>query len=485
MNISYRIVLGNGHGFKFPNGTYDGLFGMLQRKEVDTLFFPYPLNELVLADFHAVPVFRFDPVCIMSGVQRLYVDDDFAIATTFDPPAWLAIVVSWLVATTVTTVLYRCETRISGRGSQKTFISQLFSYLQVLLMEGTSMDLRRGSIRLAFLGWALGSVLLGNLINGSVKGSLVVQTPAARIDSVADVMRQRPPPTPYTLKTEFLEKALEESPRAEFRAMHALMIRQGSFLLDYMDMVSPRTFDALMAGTGVQLSTEVAMVEHYRAACSSPGRRFHIAREPILEMMLTWYSSRELPPCFLRQMELRTMWLAESGLPVYRRERFLSQIRSCLLRERTARSEVQEHSALTLRDVKAAFYMSLAVTATALVAFTGEMLKIKRLWLRQPLGPQNHGVASRKQPRWASAYINNVTGAMPTVHTSGLCYVFDASHRWASAYINKVTGAMPTVHTSGLCYVFDASNRHRWASAYINKVTGAMPTVHTSGLCNV
>ncbi|KAK8775651.1 hypothetical protein V5799_031003 [Amblyomma americanum] len=71
------------------------------------------------------------------------------------------------------------------------------------------MDLRRGSIRLAFLGWALGSVLLGNLINGSVKGSLVVQTPAARIDSVADVMRQRPPPTPYTLKTEFLEKALE------------------------------------------------------------------------------------------------------------------------------------------------------------------------------------------------------------------------------------------------------------------------------------
>ncbi|KAK8775650.1 hypothetical protein V5799_031002 [Amblyomma americanum] len=114
-----------------------------------------------------------------------------------------------------------------------------------------------------------------------------------------------PPPLSNILICMYSNAMAQESPRAEFRAMHALMIRQGSFLLDYMDMVSPRTFDALMAGTGVQLSTEVAMVEHYRAACSSPGRRFHIAREPILEMMLTWYSSRELPPCFLRQMELR------------------------------------------------------------------------------------------------------------------------------------------------------------------------------------
>ncbi|KAH7963198.1 hypothetical protein HPB52_019974 [Rhipicephalus sanguineus] len=240
------------------------------------------------------------------------------------------------------------------------------------------MDLRRASVRSAFLGWSLGSILLANLINGTVKGSLVVQTPAVRIDSVADVMRLRPPPTPYTLKTGFLEKALEESPRAEFRAMHALMVRKGSFLVNYMDMVSPRTFDALMAGTGVQVSTEVAIVEHYHAACSSSGRRFHIAREPILEMMLTWYSSRSLPTCFLRQMELRTMWLTESGLPFYRRERFLSKIRSCVLRKRSARSEVQEHEALSLRDVKAAFYMPLALVAAAMVAFAAELLVAAR-----------------------------------------------------------------------------------------------------------
>nr|XP_050043708.2 uncharacterized protein LOC126540933 [Dermacentor andersoni] len=378
MNVAYNITLGNAHGFKFPNGTYDGLFGMLQRNEVDTLFFPYPLNELVMADFHAVPVFRYDPVCILSGVRRLYVDDDFAIATTFEPRVWLAILVAWIITTMVTTLLYSFQPSLAGRRSRKTFTSQLFSYLQVLLMEGTTMDLRRVSVRLVFLGWSLASVLLGNLVNGSVKGSLVVQTPAARIDSVADVMRLRSPPTPYTLKTGFLEKALEESPRAEFRAMHALMVRQGGFLVNYMDMVSPRTFDALMAGTGVQISTEVAIVEHYRAACSSPGRRFHIAREPILEMKLTWYSSRSLPTCFLRQMELRTMWLTESGLPFYRRERFLSKIRSCVLREGSARSKVQEHAALSLRDVKAAFYISLALVAAALVAFVGEVLTARR-----------------------------------------------------------------------------------------------------------
>ncbi|XP_077553120.1 uncharacterized protein LOC144167834 [Haemaphysalis longicornis] len=452
MEPTYSVILGNAHGFKLPNGRYDGLFGQLQREEVDMLFFPYPLNEIVMGDFHAVPVFRFDPVSIMSGVRRLYVDDDFAILTTFEPNVWLAIFVSWIAVTAVTMLLHGCRVPHATLSRvQPTFISQLFSYLQVLLMEGelrshnraqcltgytctfrrtrarrvaqryhnvllndvqefigsvkksdieeerreecplkaapatdleevrlkpcTSMDLERGSIRLVFLGWMLGSVLLGNLVSGTVKGSLVVQTPSKRINSVADVMRLQPPPTPYTLKTEFLEKALQESPRAEFRAMHSLMVRRGGFLLDYMDMVSGRTFDALMAGTGVQISTEVAILEHHRAACSSPGRRFHIAREPILEMMLSWYSSRAtLAPCFLRRMERKTMWLVESGVQFYRRERWLSQIRSCVLREASARSKVQEHAALSLRDVKAAFYLSLALVAAAPVAFVGELL---------------------------------------------------------------------------------------------------------------
>ncbi|XP_049269993.1 uncharacterized protein LOC125757836 [Rhipicephalus sanguineus] len=443
--MKYNITLGSAHGFKFPNGTYDGLFGMLQREEVDTLFFPYPLNELVMADFHAVPVFRYDPVCILSGVRRLYVDDDFAIATTFDSSVWLAIFVSWIVTTAVTVLLYHFEPSLASSRSRKTFTRQLFSYLQVLLMEGTSMDLRRASVRSAFLGWSLGSILLANLINGTVKGSLVVQTPAARIDSVADVMRLRPPPTPYTLKTGFLEKALQESPRAEFRAMHALMVSKGSFLVNYMDMVSPRAFDALMAGTGVQISTEVAIVEHYRAACSSSGRRFHIAREPILEMMLTWYSSRSLPTCFLRQMELRTMWLTESGLPFYRRERFLSKIRSCVLSpcsggaiscgqrdKRRSRglpepttqdilvhySEVQEHEALSVRDVKAAFYMPLALVAAAMVAFAAELLVAARC--REVLASSQKvpGSATRRGRKEAWNHRNRATAPSVTGNAS-------------------------------------------------------------------
>lgn len=73
------------------------------------------------------------------------------------------------------------------------------------------MNLSRHSVRLCFMGWSLACFFLGNLVSGSIKGSLIIRTPAERINSVGDVLRHNPIMTPYTLKIGFLERVLQVS----------------------------------------------------------------------------------------------------------------------------------------------------------------------------------------------------------------------------------------------------------------------------------
>lgn len=78
-------------------------------------------------------------------------------------------------------------------------------------LAATSMPLDSDPVRLVFLGWSLGCLFLGTLLSGAIRGSLVVQVPAPRINSVRDVVQREledPPMTPFTLKMGFIESGI-------------------------------------------------------------------------------------------------------------------------------------------------------------------------------------------------------------------------------------------------------------------------------------
>uniref|UniRef100_A0A147BPA9 Putative glutamate receptor u1-like protein n=1 Tax=Ixodes ricinus TaxID=34613 RepID=A0A147BPA9_IXORI len=376
MNVSYDIVLGDEHGTRYPNGTYRGIFGMVQRGEVDMTFFTYPVNEFLVKDFHSVPVFRFDPVSIVSGMKRLYVEDDFAISTTFEPNVWLSILISWIGVTLVTWLLSMYQSGAQQQRARLSLTGQFLSYFEVLLMNATSMPLDSDPVRLVFLAWSLGCLFLGTLLSGAIRGSLVVQVPAPRINSVRDVVQREledPPMTPYTLKMGFIESGIGESTVEEYQIMHSLMLRRGGYITSYWDLFSPRVIDAIMEGRAVQLSNEMAFSDRHEVACSKPGRHFHVGSEPVMNMWLAWYSNKDtLPSRFLVAMTKRTQWLIESGVQFYREEQLVSRLRSCIIDTSSSRRLAQEAQQLSPRDIRTAFYFFMVFNGVALLVFAAE-----------------------------------------------------------------------------------------------------------------
>lgn len=76
------------------------------------------------------------------------------------------------------------------------------------------------------------------------------------------------------------------------------------------------------------------------------------------------------------------MWLTESGAPFYRKEQYLSRLRSCVLKVEAFKTTVQEHDQLTLSDVRTAFYFLATLSTLALAVFALELIagRMQRKW---------------------------------------------------------------------------------------------------------
>ncbi|CAN7998061.1 unnamed protein product [Ixodes pacificus] len=371
MNVSYDIVLGDEHGTRYPNGTYRGIFGMVQRGEVDMTFFTYPVNEYLVKDFHSVPVFRFDPVSIVSGMKHLYVEDDFAISATFEPNVWLSILLSWIGVTLVTWLLSMYQSGAQQQRARLSLTGQFLSYFEVLLMNATSMPLDSDPARLVFLGWSLGCLFLGTLLSGAIRGSLVVQVPAPRINSVRDVVQREledPPMTPFTLKMGFIESGIG------VRAV-LIMVLIGrvsdwpAFVMSFIPASGPH----FMYGRYQTLNTPVEYA--FRASCSSDGHLICLATPGGLDLethrrLIAYGTAPQHESSFL--FGLRTQWLIESGVQFYREEQLVSRLRSCIIDTSSSRRLAQEAQQLSPGDIRTAFYFFMVFNGVALLVFTAE-----------------------------------------------------------------------------------------------------------------
>ncbi|CAN7997456.1 unnamed protein product, partial [Ixodes hexagonus] len=378
MNVSYDIVLRGEHGARYPNGTYRGLFGMMQRREVDKFAKTAEPSSLLDAFLQELRVFNYLPLC-----QRVVEGFKFDISPPFANCLVLknvrkALTYVFLKLSIILEVWRRPIHQEHARHNQKvmSFWPQPFDYDQFALHAGTYMSLKSDHVRLVFMGWSLGCLLLGSMLSGGIKGSLIVQVPTARINSVKDIVRrdlEDPPMTPYALKMGFLVTAIEESTLEEFQTMHKMLLRRGGYLTNYLDLFAPRIFDAIMAGRAVQIANEATIVEQHAVACAAPGSRFHVGSEPVFLMWLTWYSNRDtLPSRFLIAMAKRTQWLLESGTQFYREEQFVARLRSCVVKEDSSRRQLQEAQQLSLKDIRTAFYLFLTFNATATFVFAVE-----------------------------------------------------------------------------------------------------------------
>ncbi|XP_047482485.1 glutamate receptor-like [Penaeus chinensis] len=174
LNLCYELVpsVDGLWGAKLPNGSWFGMLGMLERKEVDMSVGPFaPSTErATVADF-SVPILISDHTIIYPRPQVL--PDLFGFVKPFALVVWMAVLISLLTVTASSRLptLYRRGRR--GESEGENLNSILWAFM-VLLGQALPPRLVLGRKRIVQGLWMLTGVIIGSVYKSNLKAMLIV-----------------------------------------------------------------------------------------------------------------------------------------------------------------------------------------------------------------------------------------------------------------------------------------------------------------------
>ncbi|XP_045118453.1 glutamate receptor-like [Portunus trituberculatus] len=196
LEVSYEILRPSDRmwGIMLPNGTYNGMVGMLLREEVDFALGPFFLSDSreKVADFTAS--FYYDSYYIVSQ-RPIASSDPSGIIKTFHPQVWLLVAVCMAVVGVVMMAMMWLTERLPGNGDR--------------LVCPTSWLPENASGRLMVTVWVLSSLVIASVYRGNVTAMLTLPKIAVPIDSITDLTKQNR--LPWKLEHGGLENFLLKS----------------------------------------------------------------------------------------------------------------------------------------------------------------------------------------------------------------------------------------------------------------------------------
>nr|XP_027227208.1 glutamate receptor ionotropic, kainate 5-like [Penaeus vannamei] len=212
LNMCYEFVVpADGlWGTPFPNGSWSGMMGMLQRKEVDAAVGPFAITlaRASVADFSA-------PILVDENVPfflRPKIEPDlFGFTKPFTLSVWFAIFSSMFVVTASDLVLqtlggnsciwvlliqgpnvfricrFERQRNISGSKATKNQRSWLWGFMVLLGQD----RLGKVSVRTVFALWMLTAFIIATVYKSNLKAMLIVPKVQVPFDSLEEMVEQR------------------------------------------------------------------------------------------------------------------------------------------------------------------------------------------------------------------------------------------------------------------------------------------------------
>ncbi|KAK4321649.1 hypothetical protein Pmani_007564 [Petrolisthes manimaculis] len=186
-------------GGELPNGSWTGMIGMLQRKEVELALGPFTITRKreVVCDM-SVPVAHDNKALFMvrPGIQS----DMKGFLNTFTLEVWLMILVSMGAVSVAMMSLMWMEANVFNSTTRTTNIvtRSLMWTVQTLSQESSDWLPRRTEGRLLVTTWLLASLVFMSSYSGILTAMLTVPRVTIPIDSLADLVSQSR--TPWRLE---------------------------------------------------------------------------------------------------------------------------------------------------------------------------------------------------------------------------------------------------------------------------------------------
>ncbi|XP_069996552.1 glutamate receptor U1 isoform X2 [Penaeus vannamei] len=305
-NFTGVLVPTEGFGLRTPNGSYNGMVGVVQRKEADmaALDFTPSLARTEVVDF-SIPIGE-DIVVIISRAPDILIRP-FLLLQIFSPLSWLAILASAISVGVVTWIVGVAEAYVGGERSKGaiSLTEQVVAALMIHVYQGSPARPRSPAAHLVGVTGMLVALVIGSLYCGSVTAFLAIPFRSLPVDSVEVLARSsiRPALRSKTLVLETLT--------AEGGALHEVRDEVGVFT--DAEMSSWSFFESVADGT-------YALVDVYSSAVGRAMQyerrgercRFYLGKEPVKVDLDVFVFAKNSPILF--QIDDTIRWLKYFGV---------------------------------------------------------------------------------------------------------------------------------------------------------------------------
>ncbi|XP_068216603.1 glutamate receptor 4-like [Palaemon carinicauda] len=176
-------------GAKQPNGSWNGMMGMVHRKEVEFAVGPFTITpERETACDFSRPVHSDNLAILM--VRPGLVSDVSGFLKPFTYKVWLLIAASALCMAMAKVFVNKCEEEIFGHRTKNLIVKIFQRVLQNLVQEGSEWIPVNDGGRILVSTWLIATIIFTSLYSGTLTAMLTVPRVVIPIDSLADLVSQ-------------------------------------------------------------------------------------------------------------------------------------------------------------------------------------------------------------------------------------------------------------------------------------------------------
>ncbi|XP_077560526.1 glutamate receptor U1-like [Haemaphysalis longicornis] len=312
-----------------------------------------------------LPAYAYSNPRYYAGTRNPYMTSVFAYLMSFDLEVWLGLLLFWPLVSALLSFIEAVRSPVRFRD---TITENLFDVLGIMMFEGTIRPVRDVVGRVVVSVWWLSALVLMNSFQGTMKASMSVKTPTARLETFRD-LADRPHIKPILIRGTTFEHQFKVSPEPDLKKILST-VRAHQSILPGSVVFTRQTFDEILSGRAI-LFMEDNVIQSYVAALypQKPGAAIiYPSRQYTISAQFGMFMRKDLDPRIQKLLHTRCRWLHESGLT--ERKRLQLQTPSWYLMP----PESSPVRSLLVEDTAALFYMVLLAQSIAFVVFVGELL---------------------------------------------------------------------------------------------------------------
>ncbi|XP_068217817.1 glutamate receptor ionotropic, kainate glr-3-like [Palaemon carinicauda] len=184
LNFTYTIVQGDGYwGATIGNGSWNGMIGMVLRKEADIGLGPFGMSYIrsQVVDF-SMPLFREVLHVLVS--RPIPQPDPWGFISLLTWSVWIGILLSFSVVVVILTVV----DHILDSGGSHKFDNNFWLTYKIFTSQNISATRDGLALRLVTLLWMLSMLIVIRSYSGTMTSMLAVKTVPIKYDSLSDVL---------------------------------------------------------------------------------------------------------------------------------------------------------------------------------------------------------------------------------------------------------------------------------------------------------